>query len=452
MKLNDKKVINGWAFYDWANSAYFLVISTAIFPAYFIARTSQEIDIFGMHVSNKSLYSYAVSFSYFVIVILSPLLSGIADYGGKRMFFLKLFTVMGAVSCIMLSFFTGDTVVDDTSNPIMLFLKHGFAAISHNVDVIMGTLAFILATIGAAGGIVFYNAYLPEIVTEDKYDKVSAKGYAYGYAGSVILLVFILFMSLKPEFFGIPENTTIPYRLGFALVGLWWLGFAQITFRRLPPDKNVKLTKEVITKGFQEVYKVYKKIKKNTNIKRFLAAVFFYSAGVQTVIYLATVFAKEELHFGTDELIIIVLILQLVAIVGAYIFAEISDRLGNKAGLLIMVFIWLAITAIAYFIQSKQQFYVLAALVGMVMGGIQSQSRSSYSKLIGSETGDLTSYFSFFDIVLKLSIVIGTFAFGIVNQLTGDLRKSVLSLAFFFLAGFILLLMTKFEKTTEENK
>jgi len=446
MKLNDKKTINAWALYDWANSAYFLVISTAIFPAYFIARTSDTIDIFGMQISNKSLYSYAVSLSYLVIVILSPVLSGIADYGGKRMFFLKFFTFLGGISCMMLSFFTGDTEVASGTFAFFDFIKHGFAVISQKVDIWIGTLAFMLATIGAAGGMVFYNAYLPEIVTEDRYDKVSAKGYAYGYIGSVILLIFILFMSLKPGFFGIPDNTTIPYRLGFALVGVWWLGFAQITFKRLPKGKNDKFNMQMVTKGFHEVYSVFKKIQKNGNIKKFLAAVFFYSAGVQTVIYLATVFAKEELHFGTDELIIIVLILQLVAIVGAYIFAEISDRLGNKKGLLIMVFIWLLITVVAYFVESKIQFYILAAMVGMVMGGIQSQSRSSYSKLIDSEQKDLTSYFSFFDIVLKLSIVIGTLAFGLVNQLTGDLRKSVLSLAFFFMVGFVLLLMTRFEK------
>ncbi len=426
MKLNDKKTINGWAIYDWANSAYFLVISTAIFPAYFIARTSEKIHIFGYEITNSSLYSYAVSVSYLIIVVLSPVLSGIADYGGKRMFFLKLFTYIGSISCIFLSFFTGD------------------------VDLWLGTTAFMLATIGAAGGLVFYNAYLPEIVTEDKYDKVSAKGYAYGYIGSVILLIAILFISLKPLLFGIPENTTIPYRLGFAMVGIWWIGFAQITFKRLPKGNNEIFSKKMIIKGFNEIYGVFIKLKKNSNLIKFLLAVFFYSAGVQTVIYLATVFAKEELKFGTDELIIIILILQIVAILGAYIFAYISDKLGNKSGLIIMVLIWLALSVSAYFVQNKFQFYFLAAMVGMVLGGIQSQSRSSYSKIIDSEKKDLTSYFSFYDIVLKLSIVIGTFAFGFVNEITGDLRSSVLSLAFFFLIGLILLFMTSFKQAEEE--
>jgi len=422
MALNDKKTINGWAFYDWANSAYFLVISTAIFPAYFMANTSEKINILGTEITNSSVYSYAVSLSYLIIVFLSPILSGIADSGGKRMFFLKLFTVIGSVSCMLLFFFTGDT------------------------NLWIGTSAFMIATIGAAGGIVFYNAYLPEIVTEDRYDQVSAKGYAFGYIGSVILLIAILFISIKPHLFGIPENTTIPYRLGFAMVGVWWLGFAQITFKRLPKGRNEAFSKEMISKGFSEIKQISKKIFKNNHLLLFLLSFFFYSAGVQTVVYLASVFAKEELKFATDELIILILILQLVAIIGAYLFALISKKIGSKKGLVIMVIIWTAISFVAYYVEDKMQFYVLAGFVGMVLGGIQSQSRSAYSKIIDSEKDDLTSYFSFYDIVFKLSIVIGTLAFGLVNDITGDLRKSILALAFFFLAGLVLLLLTNFKK------
>lgn len=428
MELNNKKTINGWAFYDWANSAYFLVISTAIFPAYFMANTSDTISIFGLNIINSSVLSYAVSLSYLVIVFLSPILSGIADFGGKRMAFLKFFTYLGSISCLLLFFFTGDT------------------------DMWIGTSAFMLATIGAAGGIVFYNAYLPEIVTEDKYDQVSAKGFAYGYIGSVILLIIILVMSMKPLWFGIPENTTIPYRLGFAMVGLWWMGFAQITFNRLPKGSDENFSKKMIFKGFNEIKIVSKKVFKNYNLLMFLLAFFFYSAGVQTVVYMASVFAKQELNFATDELIILILILQLVAVIGAYLFAEISKRIGSKKGLVIMVIIWTAIAFIAYYIEDKIQFYVLAGFVGMVLGGVQSQSRSAYSKIIDSEKNDLTSYFSFYDIVFKLSIVIGTLAFGLVNDFTGDLRKSILALAFFFLIGLVFLLLTNFKKAENAVK
>ncbi|MGE5356723.1 MAG: MFS transporter [Deltaproteobacteria bacterium] len=426
MLLNDKKVINGWAFYDWANSAYFLVISTAIFPAYFIARTNEVIDLFGYNIKNSTIYSYAVSLSYLFIVVVSPILSGIADYGGKRMFFLKFFTYLGSISCIALFFFTGD------------------------INIWIGVGAFILATIGAAGGLVFYDAYLPEIATEDQFDKVSAKGFSYGYLGSVLLLILILFISLNPGIFGIPTNSTLPYRLGFAFVGIWWMGFAQISFKRLPRGKNEPMDLKLIGKGITKINSVLVKVLKNKNLSLYLASVFFFSAGVQTVIYLASVFAKEELKFQTDELIIIILIIQLIGILGAYIFAVLSKKTGNKTGLAIMIIIWTAITFAAYFVQSKTQFYLLAGLVGLVMGGIQSQARASYSKLVENDKKELTSFFSFFEIMIKLSIVIGTFAFGLVNQITGDLRKSVLSLAFFFVAGVIFLLVSNFEKAKKK--
>lgn len=426
MSLNDKKVINGWAFYDWANSAYFLVISTAIFPAYFIARTNEVIDIFGYQIKNSTIYSYSVSVAYLFVVIISPILSGIADYGGKRMFFLKFFTYLGSVSCIALFFFTGD------------------------MNVWIGVGAFILATIGAAGGLVFYDAYLPEIATEDQFDKVSAKGYSYGYFGSVLLLIFILLMSLEPTFFGIPDSTTLPYRLGFMLVGLWWMGFAQISFKRLPKGINEPLNLKLISSGVTKINNVLFKVVQNRNLSFYLGSVFFFSAGVQTVIYLASVFAKEELNFKTDELIVIILIIQIIGILGAYIFAYISKRIGNKSGLTIMIIIWTLIAFAAYFVQSKFQFYLMAALVGLVMGGIQSQARATYSKLVENDKKELTSFFSFFEIMIKLSIVVGTFAFGLVNQITGDLRKSVLSLAFFFLIGVILLLFSNFEKAKQK--
>jgi UMF1 family MFS transporter len=427
MELNNKKTINGWAIYDWANSVYFLVISTAIFPAYFIAITNESSELFGMSISNSSIYSFAVAFSYLLIVFFTPLLSGIADYGGNRMYFLKFFTYLGSISCIALSLFGGPE------------------------DLWIGLAGFILATIGASGGLVFYNAYLPEIVTEDLYDWISARGFAFGYVGSVILLVLILVISLYPSWFGLPEASNLPFRIGFILVGLWWMGFAQITFRRLPQTEGKDFSMKLIRKGNEEILKVFREMRKNRNLKRFLAAMLFYNAGVQTVIYLASIFAKQELKFGTNELIIIILILQVLAILGAYLFALISDWQGNKRSLIYMVVIWIVITLLAYLVTSKIQFYLIAGLVGMVMGGIQSLSRSSYSKLVDEHKNDLTSYFSFYDIVFKLSIIIGTFLFGVVNQVMGGLRPSVLALSILFMIGLLLLFTVKIEsakKTT----
>ena len=422
-KKNDKKIVNAWALFDWANSAYALVISTAIFPVYFIKFTPDVIDIGGISFSNSSLYSFAVAFSYIIIASMSPLLSGMADYGGRKKFFLRLFTLIGSLSCIMLYFFKGEP------------------------QLWLGTSAFILATIGFAGGIVFYNAYLPLIVTEDRYDRVSAKGFAMGYLGSVILLIAILVMIQKPEWFGITDPQ-LPARIGFLMVGIWWLGFAQITFKYLPRDIRTKSKENLFVKGFQEIKMVFGKLKHQSALKRFLLAFFFYSAGVQTVIYLATVFAEVELSFESSELILLVLILQLVGIGGAYLFAYISKITSNKISLSIMLVIWTIICVGAFFTTGKLLFYLLAGMVGMVMGGIQAISRSTYSKMLEDKEKDTTSYFSFYDVLYKLAIVAGTFLFGVVDNITGNMRYSILVLAAFFVAGLIILNTIK---TTEIN-
>ncbi len=418
IQVNDKKTINGWALYDWANSAYFLVISTAIFPAYFLANTPEMIRIFGGEVSNSSLLSYTVSFSYLIIVILSPLLSGIADYGNKRMFFLKTFTIIGSLACIALYFFSGE------------------------VKMWLGVSAFMLATIGCAGGLVFYDAYLPEIASEDRFDQVSAKGYAFGYIGSVILLVMILYLALNPQVFGI-QSETLPYRIGFVMVGLWWLGFAQITFKRLPKGELGLITRKMLSKGMKEIKLVAKDILSKKEILKFLAAMFFYNAGVQTVIYLASAFGTKELGFTADKLIIVILLLQLLAMVGAYIFARVSKVIGNKYALIIMNAIWILICLGAFFVTSDIQFYLIACGVGLVLGGIQSLSRSTFSKMVDEHKGDLTSYFSFYDVLFKLSVVFGTFVFGFIEQITSNMRYSVLGLAIFFIVGIIILTRVK---------
>ncbi len=422
---NVRKTINAWALFDWANSAYALVISTAIFPIYFIAYTPDKITLGPWTFSNSSLYSMSVAFSYLLIAIISPLLSGIADYSGRRKFFLRLFTIIGSLSCILLYFFKGEP------------------------QLWLGTSAFILATIGFAGGIVFYNSYLPIIATEDRFDKISAKGFAAGYIGSVILLVFILFMIMKPSVFGFTDTQT-PTRLGFVLVGLWWLGFGLISFKYLPKDNRIHHEESLAKKGYEEIKSVFNKLANRPNLKRFLLSFFFYSAGVQTIIYLATVFAKKVLNFESTEMIIIVLVLQIVGILGAYLFAYVSKITNNKTALYIMLLIWILICIGAYFTQGKGLFYVIASFVGMVMGGIQSISRSTYSKMIDNEK-DVTSFFSFYDVLYKLSIVGGTLAFALVDNLTGNLRYSVLALTFFFVIGLLLLWKTDFEKAIIEG-
>ncbi|HFA49470.1 MAG TPA: MFS transporter [Bacteroidetes bacterium] len=417
IKLNDPRTIKGWALFDWANSAYALVITVALFPPYFLSVTDDEFMLLGIHMTDSALYAFAVSAAYFIITLASPFLSGIADYGGRKKYFLRFFTTLGSLSCIALWFFT-----DMQTLPL-------------------GTIAFILATIGFAGGLVFYNAYLPLISTEDKYDSVSAKGFSYGYIGSILLLVINLVVITYYDEFGFKDEGKA-IRLAFIMVGLWWLGFAQIPFKRLPADKKTPPGSNLVKKGFEELKKVWRALKELTFTKRFLYSFFFYNAGVQTILFLAATFAQKELDFETSDLIILILILQLVAIAGAQLFAKISDWKGNKFSIGTMLVIWILICVAAYFVNTKIQFYLLAGVLGSVMGGIQSLSRSTYSKLIPEDTEDTTSFFSFYDVLDKVSTMIGTFGFGIV-QLMGSMRGAILGLSGLFLMGLIILSTVK---------
>ncbi len=430
--LNDKRTINAWAFFDWANSSYALTIAVAIFPAYYAAVTFDEVAVFNRPISNTALYAFAISAAYLILAFFSPLLSGIADYSGRKMYFMRFFTFLGGLSCIGLAFFKGM----DASLPA--------TAAFNEWQIAIGVVFFMLATMGFAGSLVFYNAYLPQIATEDQYDRVSAKGFSYGYIGSIILLLLNLVIIMKPDWFGIQDESWGP-RISFVMVGLWWMGFAFIPFNRLPKDKRIKVEEDLMKKGWQEIQNVWQQIKIERNIKSFLLAFFCYSAGVQTVLFLAATFAETELAFDTTELILVVLILQVVAIFGAHLFARVSKNKGNIFSLLIMLFIWIAICIAAYFVTISWQFYAIASAVGLVMGGIQSLSRSTYSKLIPEATEDTTSYFSFYDILEKIAIVSGTFIFGLTDQLFG-MRNSVLALVIFFVVGVIVLRRVKMQE------
>ena len=406
--------------FDWANSAYALVITVAIFPAYYAALSDEPVVLFGARWELGSLFSYALSAAYLILAAASPLLSGIADAGGKKLTFLRGFTLVGSVACIAMWWFEGEEQLG------------------------LGTLLFVVATIGYSGALVFYNAFLPQIASEDQYDRVSARGFSYGYVGSVILLLTSLVIILNPQYIGLaPDAVGTATRISFVLVGLWWLGFAQYAFAKLPKDVKTALQPGWLRNGYREIARTWRAAKTQPVLLRFLTGFFFYSAGVQTVLFLASTFAETELGFDTTELIVVVLLLQILAIGGAWLFARVSDRLGNVTALLIMLAIWTAICGVAYFVTGKPFFYGLAAAVGLVMGGVQSLSRSTYSKLIPRDETDATSYFSFYDILEKLSIVVGTFSFGLINQVTGGMRLSMLTLAIFFVIGGVLVATLK---------
>ena len=422
----NKRVVNAWASYDWSNSVYNLIVTTAIFPIYYSATTREAfggeiVDFFGISIKNSVLYTYAISFSFFVIVILSPILSGIADFAGIKKKFMKGFTYLGSFACIGLFFFNGE-----------------------NVE--YGILCAVLASIGYAGSLVFYNGFLPEISPLEKMDNVSARGFAMGYIGSVILLVINLIILLNPASFGFSGETNAT-RFGFLLVGIWWAGFAQIAFYYLkdhPTGK--KITSQVLGHGIKELKMVFKSLIKRKVMKRYLYSFFFYSMGVQTVLLLAPLFAEAEVGMLANEMIIVVLILQILGIAGAYLFAIVSRKWGNGLSISVMLIIWIIICVSGYFLKEKVSFYILAGMLGFAMGGIQAISRSTYSKLIPTDSKDNASYFSFYDVTEKVAIVLGTFSYGLIEQLTGTMRNSMLFMATFFIIGFVLLKLANLRK------
>ncbi len=412
---DDEKTINGWAMYDWANSVYSLVITSSIFPIFFENNTAAEVDLFGRTFKNTALYSYTLSASFLIVALISPLLSGIADYSGKKKSFMQFFCYLGGLACVGLFFFDAN------------FL--GF-----------GLLMTMLAGVGYSGSQVFYNAYLPEIASLGRQDSVSAKGFSLGYIGSIILLIVNLFMIMNPELFGFSDGD-MPARVSFAMVGIWWIGFAQFTFSRLPGNVYGKKVKgEYLYRGYVELRKVWRELKKTTRLKRYLISFFVFNMGVQTVMYMAVGFAKNEIAGMPDEgLIISILIIQFIAIVGAYFHSWLSSKYGNLKALLAAVTIWIGVCVMAFSITTPVEFYVLAGIVGFVMGGIQALSRSTYSKFLPA-TIDHASYFSFYDVSDKIGTVLGTLAFGLIFELTGNLRHSVLAIGIIFVIGILLLL------------
>ncbi|MEO6151103.1 MAG: MFS transporter [Mucilaginibacter sp.] len=417
---NNKKTIRAWAMFDWANSAYNLVITSTIFPAYYKAVTttgdSDKVNFFGFTFVNTALADYALAAAYLIIALLLPILTAIADYRGSKKAFMQFFTVLGSVSCACLFFFKADTLE-------------------------LGIICFALAAIGYCGGFVFYNSYLPQIATIDMQDKVSAKGFTYGYIGSVLLQLICFAFVLQPAWFGI-TNEALPAQISFLLVGIWWIGFAQIPFAVLPKGTpNVQSQhKSVLKGGFIELGKVFAKIKQMPLLKRFLPAFFFYSMGVQTVMLVAASFGAKVLNMPQKSLIAIILIIQIVAIGGAQLMSRLAVKYGNIKILSFVVFFWVIVCICAYFVTTEGQFYVVAVLVGLVMGGIQSLSRSTYSKFLPQNIPDTASFFSFYDVTEKLAIVGGLFSFGLIEELTGSMRNSTLALCGYFFIGLLLLL------------
>lgn len=418
-ELNNPKVLNAWAFYDWANSVHSLTITSAIFPIYYpyaavSASDSKLINILGVELPNAVVFSYTVSAAFLLLAFLMPILSGIADYRGNKKSFMRFFCYLGSLSCMSLFFF-------------------------EKGNYYIGTFGFLFSIIGWGGSMVFYNSFLPEIASPDRFDGLSAKGFTLGYIGSVLLLIQNLTMVMMPQWYGNIAGD-LASRISFLSVGVWWLVFAQIPFHYLPESsqKNTE-NKNIWLGGWQELMKVYHEVKEIKSLKGFLASFFLFNMGAQTVMYLGALFGSEELHLPTDALIITILLIQLVAIPGAYFCAKLSQRLGNVQALILIVIVWIFICGFAYTVQDQLSFYLLATGIGFVMGGIQSNSRATFAKMCPSNEKDTSSYFSFYDACDRLSTVLGTFIFGLVIQVSGSMRTGILILGFVFLVSLYFL-------------
>ncbi|MEJ7737656.1 MAG: MFS transporter [Chitinophagaceae bacterium] len=434
MQTSTKKVVNGWAMYDWANSVYNLVITSTIFPAYYAVITGDEngdtvdyVQFMGRTFESSSLYNYVLAIAFLIVAVMSPVLSSIADYKGNKKSFLQFFCTMGSLACCGLFFFTGLNTL------------------------YIGIICTVVACVGYWSSLVFYNSYLPEIAPPEQRDAVSAKGFSMGYIGSVLMQLLCFVFVFKPDWFGMQNDSSLPPRFSFLLVGVWWFGFAQVSLRRLPKGTPAAIRPQynVLSNGFIELKKVIADLARQPLLKRFLLSFFFYNMGVQTVMLVATLFGSKELNLPTAKLIITILIIQVVAIAGAWSMSRLSATFGNLKTLIGVVIIWIGICLGAWYIADlnnksvnvEMYFYVLAAIVGLVMGGIQSLSRSTYSKLM-PETKDTTSYFSFFDVTEKIAIVIGMFSFGLITEITRSMTNAVLVIMIFFIIGLICLLNT----------
>lgn len=428
LQKGSTKLLNAWAFYDWANSVYTLTIASAVFPIFYEALFSEldhYIDVFGLHLKNSALISFVTAFAFLLVAFISPLLSGIADYVGDKKSFMKFFCYLGALSCMGLYWFNLENIY-------------------------IGLAFYFFGLIGYWGSLVFYNSYLPDIAYVEQQDKISAKGYSFGYIGSVILLIINLAMIMKPKLFGITgtdgEAAMKAMRYSFVMVGVWWIIFSQYTYYFLPKgnkNANRKVTNHVVFNGFKELKKVWFLLNENIALKRYLGSFFVSSMAVQTVVLVATYFGAQEIEWSskadsTTGLIICILIIQLVAVLGAIITSKASGKFGNIPTLIGINCIWAVFCALAFFITLPIHFYVMASIAGLVMGGIQALSRSTYSKLL-PETQDTASFFSFYDVAEKIGIVIGMLVYGIIDQITGSPRLAIVFLGVFFVVAVVLL-------------
>ncbi|MCZ7532423.1 MAG: MFS transporter [Acidimicrobiia bacterium] len=418
---NDKRTIFGWAMYDWANSAY-ITIFGAVIGAFFTGTIMETDTYWGL--SGESLFAILVGLGSIVLLLAMPVLGAVADYSDSKRRMLRNFAVLGAVSTLVIPF------VPDGQVPLFLII------------VVISQFGFVAAN-------VFYDGFLPDITTDDTIDMVSSRGFALGYLGGgiylAIALVLLMFSSEEPTTNSLTES--LAARIAIFGSGLWWIGFSTITLARLPPDGRggeKRSVSDYARIGFRRTMATTKRLREFPQLLLFVVAFIIYNSGVGTVIAVSGPYAEDTLNLSITDIGIAFLIVQLIAVAGAFMFGVISGRTGPKRAIMISLVVWIAIAAAAYFIpeESAVSFWALAAVVGFVLGGVQALSRSLYGTMIPEEAS--AEFFGFFSVFNKLSGV-GPLVFGVVSAAT-DGRTAILSVGAFFVVGLVLLARVDVDK------
>jgi MFS transporter, UMF1 family len=423
---NDPRTIFGWAMYDWANSAYITTFG-AIVAAFFTGVIVPEGGFHGL--SGETLWSLVVSIGAFVLFLFMPVLGAVADYASAKKRLLTIFAVVGAGTTLFLPFVPDGSVI--------------------------AFLAVVLVTqIGFVAGNVFYDGYLPLIASDETVDRVSSKGYAFGYIGGglyVLLALVVILLSGDGGVTGLSEEAAA--RVGIAGAGLWWLGFGFFSLRRLPADGAVATGGNSPTRwtgyariGFRRTLATGRKLLGFRQILLFVVAFFFYNDAINTVIVVTGAYAEETLQLSTTEIIITFLIVQFVAFGGALLFGAVAGRIGTKPAIVVTLLIWIGVAIAGYFLPTGQAtpLYALGAVVGLVLGGAQALSRSLYASMVPEEAS--AEFFGFFTVFSKFSAIWGPLVFAVVSGSTGSGRPAILSVVGFLVIGMVLLFRVDVEE------
>ena len=405
----------GWCMYDWANSSFATVILSAVLPVYFVTLVPEEgarISLFGWHrlIPAAALWAYAVSFSMLIVALTAPYLGALADRKNLHRRF--LFTC-----CLVGSFTTG----------LLYFARPGMY--------VTAVFLFILANIGFAGGNVFYNAFLPKLAGNNELDRLSSRGFAFGYFGGGLALLLVFVMIMAYDSLGFPDKGAAT-RTGFLLTGVWWLLFAIPAFRFIRVYASPILP-QTVHKGISGYFRTLAEIRHYRPLFLFLIAFLFYNDGIQTIIVVAAIFGRQELALSQGTILSCFLMIQFVAMPGTLLFGRLAEKFGAKNSLYLALFLFIGVTVYAFFINRPWEFWLLGFIIAIILGGSQAVSRSLFSSLIPE--GKHAEYFGFYAISAKFASVFGPLVFALITDLTGSARLSILSLTGFFVIGIILL-------------